>query len=255
VRHCLCCQKVAVKIFQSTHPRGVRLDDPATENQIVELSIHAPAWGATRAKGVLWRTFDRFQSTHPRGVRRFGVSHALIAFVLLSIHAPAWGATDPLKGLLPDVVDFQSTHPRGVRRIIERTFVHDKGLSIHAPAWGATRGGCSPTSTGHFQSTHPRGVRRHGRCGLVAVCEPFNPRTRVGCDYFTVTANNGYTGLSIHAPAWGATTMSISSRSLLIFQSTHPRGVRPGISPQAAAGCGAFNPRTRVGCDRASLTP
>ena len=59
-----------------------------------------------------------------------------------------------------------------------------------------------------FQSTHPRGVRRYGdllrRSGI---------------------------GISIHAPAWGAT-----------HSSPHRRG--RGYN---------FNPRTRVGCDSKSL--
>ena len=58
--------------FQSTHPRGVRrlFRCQSGEDQVV--SIHAPAWGATRAS---------------RSVRRQGP---------VSIHAPAWGATRPV---------------------------------------------------------------------------------------------------------------------------------------------------------------
>ena len=77
--------------FQSTHPRGVRLDTHesfVTQNQvsihaptrgatliwvfcstIVEVSIHAPTRGATRTKRAV-RINKRFQSTHPRGVRQ-----------------------------------------------------------------------------------------------------------------------------------------------------------------------------------------
>ena len=57
-----------------------------------------------------------------------------------------------------------------------------------------------------FQSTHPRGVRRDA----------------------------GFTGVhsilvSIHAPAWGATSFIVSTRTArAMFQSTHPRGVRHG---------------------------
>ena len=77
--------------------------------------------------------------------------------------------------------------------------------------------------------------------------------------------------VSIHAPAWGATMpRQITLKSLagfnprtrvgcdmpqaaarlvaLMFQSTHPRGVRrvPSVAPSYVIG---FNPRTRVGCD------
>ncbi len=33
----------------------------------------------------------------------------------------------------------------------------------------------------------------------------FNPRTRMGCDYDRVYQSKVFTGISIHAPAWGAT--------------------------------------------------
>ena len=79
-------------------------------------------------------------------------------------------------------------------------------------------------------------------------------------------------GISIHAPAWGATDDGNAiGLQIITFQSTHPRGVRLenyvvfyfciGISIHAPA-WGAtrrtaeaaqphpdFNPRTRVGCD------
>ena len=146
-------------------------------------------------------------------------------------------------------------------------------VSIHAPAWGATtdprpaacrrpcfnprtRVGCDkysanvPLSEIKFQSTHPRGVRQR-RCHLWPLGPP----------------------VSIHAPAWGATSgISACSPSHPMFQSTHPRGVRPAqggsferwrrVSIHAPAWgatravcsiqrprCGSFNPRTRVGCD------
>ena len=54
----------------------------------------------------------------------------------------------------------------------------------------------------------------------------FNPRTREGCDNNEVDF----------------------SMSDMLFQSTHPRGVRhPGIVPPSVTTC--FNPRTREGCD------
>ena len=77
--------------FQSTHPRGVRRDGQPPDCRCGDVSIHAPAWGATALlRGELpglcgfnprtrvgcdkWmRMTDRlqspFQSTHPRGVR------------------------------------------------------------------------------------------------------------------------------------------------------------------------------------------
>ena len=78
------------KRFQSTHPHGVRLPAAAAARR-GEVSIHAPAWGATNGRfDCLF--YDEFQSTHPHGVR------------------PAYD----VKFLL--WLQFQSTHPHGVRR-------------------------------------------------------------------------------------------------------------------------------------------
>ncbi len=98
--------------FQSTHPHGVR--QPALEVSLprarfnprtrmgcdrslpmlgahLQVSIHAPAWGATLARAIL-DTHCMFQSTHPHGVRR-----------MAKVGCSALG-------------EFQSTHPHGVRR-------------------------------------------------------------------------------------------------------------------------------------------
>ena len=57
----------------------------------LDVSIHAPAWGATETQPP---TPDRqvFQSTRPRGARRRLLSIILLGQTV-SIHAPAWGAT------------------------------------------------------------------------------------------------------------------------------------------------------------------
>ena len=55
--------------FQSTHPRGVRLDRLRQLGHTVMVSIHAPAWGATHLRC------------------------RVAAQGRVSIHAPAWGAT------------------------------------------------------------------------------------------------------------------------------------------------------------------
>ena len=54
--------------FQSTRPRGARREKPL-QTRLIFISIHAPAWGATRL---------------PSGRK---------LFYPISIHAPAWGAT------------------------------------------------------------------------------------------------------------------------------------------------------------------
>ena len=133
-------------------------------------------------------------------------------------------------GIWALAVWFQSTHPRGVRRDLAPISVQQHPVSIHAPAWGAT---CC-----------------HISCSLEAV--RFNPRTRVGCDVFSLPCKRLVEEVSIHAPAWGATPCALiaiaaSSR----FQSTHPRGVRQVTPTVVTMSKRSFNPRTRVGCDMA----
>ena len=118
-----------------------------------------------------------------------------------------------------------------------------------------TREGCdpqpwqSPYPHHPFQSTHPRGVRPASCWAWTPTSSSFNPRTREGCDHvlssifapyeqFQSTHPRGVrhtaeappparTGVSIHAPARGATsTPTVFSTSPTLFQSTHPRGVR-----------------------------
>ncbi len=106
----------------------------AKEARKKEVSIHAPAWGATATPA--WAAqLPEFQSTPPRGGRptMFSGTVSLICFNPrprvggdvgfmerlntnnVSIHAPAWGATDN-----------QGDVGVGL------------SVSIHAPAWGAT---------------------------------------------------------------------------------------------------------------------
>ncbi len=84
--------KDALKMFQSTRPRGARQRLFQCSIRAYRVSIHAPAWGATKTRlgGRIWvRSFNprarvgrdfgkieiivirnMFQSTRPRGARR-----------------------------------------------------------------------------------------------------------------------------------------------------------------------------------------
>jgi len=165
-----------------------------------------------------------FQSTRPRGAR----------------HA----AYD----VLPDLCEFQSTRPRGARLELLNQFVSLK-VSIHAPAWGATsteyrspapttcfnpraRVGRDVIETGigsllrKFQSTRPRGARpgqkRTSPCLYpVSIHAPAWGATSRMC------GSPGAGVVSIHAPAWGATLgRDACIRWRRWFQSTRPRGAR-----------------------------
>ena len=258
-------------MFQSTHPRGVRRPQRQARGPAVPVSIHAPAWGATSANASRWpgtlcfnpRTrvgcdgklgdfheFDfLFQSTHPRGVRPNASMPNWPPARFQSTH-PRGVRRQGVGAVFFNISVFQSTHPRGVRpRGHPQGHPRDR-VSIHAPAWGATPPWSVSRTKFLFQSTHPRGVRRQHKTSCGAGRPRFNPRTRVGCDARPVAA-----------PAWAwlrfnprtrvgcdATTSSLSMR-LALFQSTHPRGVRPPHATTAASSPSGFNPRTRVGCD------
>ena len=209
-------------LFQSTHPCGVRQSETGNTPSIFVISIHAPSWGAT-IFSERNSPFLEFQSTHPRGVRLpgrqfFGLQR------MISIHAPSWGATLNRKGMTP----------------------HGP-ISIHAPSWGATDNPAADRAHFIFQSTHPRGVRRTSTRSAFSKMN-FNPRTLVGCDWGSSSGNRRKKNfnprtlvgcdiqlcfikiisiISIHAPSWGATGKIALTPVWKIFQSTHPRGVRP----------------------------
>ena len=99
--------------FQSTRPRGARLFSCMFPTPPSWVSIHAPAWGATRRR---------------KDVGRCG---------RVSIHAPAWGATISRRQI--HTLGHVSIHAPawGATRIagLRHRLRH---VSIHAPAWGAT---------------------------------------------------------------------------------------------------------------------
>ena len=156
----------------------------------------------------------------------------------VSIHAPAWGAT---------------TRRTGGHTALARP------VSIHAPAWGATQGlftGDMVDAQMLFQSTPPHGERRNGSGKSAIRCSAkgsFNPRPRMGSDpsrltrrpdspygQFQSTPPHGERRqrrieevkaeiVSIHAPAWGATSFATRTSENVDV----PR----------------FNPRPRMGSD------
>ncbi len=143
-----------------------------------EVSIHAPAWGATGASRRRRRAL-RFQSTPPHGGR-------------LSDDVNITGRCK-----------FQSTPPHGGRRA----------------RWAVWRLVC------RFQSTPPHGGRPGWTFGGMCLAR-FNPRPRMGGDQKDIADKMGM-AVSIHAPAWGATTETDPTVPSWAFQSTPPHGGRP----------------------------
>ena len=143
-------------LFQSTHPRGVRLAALNSFTLVRLVSIHAPTRGATTQMDID-RADMLFQSTHPRGVRlrQLSISTLLACFN-------------------PRTHEGCDHRPHNYKQKI--------GVSIHAPTRGATLSTLKTWVTGQFQSTHPRGVRLTIR-SLMQMFGSFNPRTHEGCDF------------------------------------------------------------------------
>ena len=169
---------LTVPVFQSTLPRGERHlpqtrcpenvyfnprsregsdEDVTTKVDSLEISIHAPARGAT----------STYQHTHystrisihapARGATDF--SDFFKFFLRISIHAPARGATFGTLRSIPAASLFQSTLPRGERLLC----------------------GANLKLVIQFQSTLPRGERRNTQ-PRSAERRNFNPRSREGSD-------------------------------------------------------------------------
>ena len=83
----------ALCVFQSTRPRGARHTPCHAIFMICQVSIHAPARGATIVIPGLLNLEAAFQSTRPRGARHVTAAPLTLSEVTVSIHAPARGAT------------------------------------------------------------------------------------------------------------------------------------------------------------------
>ena len=195
--------------FQSTRPRGARrdaLDKYIKGNQV---SIHAPARGATFGH---WLTSFYTTGFNPRAREGRDIGKDLSRSLMsVSIHAPARGATCLSWVKQPAIHVSIHAPARGATLPGSRLSATEK-VSIHAPARGATACRMALTSPDWFQSTRPRGARlrpsRNRLSGsLVSIHAPARGAT-------TGPANQQPDiRVSIHAPARGATTISLMTGS------------------------------------------
>ena len=181
---------------------GCDLDGP-TYTHLLQVSIHAPAWGATNLSpffGCLTPCFN------PR--TRMGCDEI------------------PRRGKTPGNRSF---NPRTRMGCDHKPLPRALHLNCFNPR---TRMGCDTLALKSSVIGISFNPRTRMGCDVLqpTYLEPyrcFNPRTRMGCDiiglWSTIVANI----VSIHAPAWGATRRSARRRRLRKFQSTHPHGVRP----------------------------
>ena len=153
---------------------------PSPENEKKEVSIHAPAWGATNGKAwALW-LLVLFESTLPRGVRPVVDVEVRVLCLFQSTHPRGVRRHAFLHDELGD--GFQSTHPRGVRPAAARPY------GCTAACFNPrTRVGCDDGPGGVLHGVDGFNPRTRVGCddarfGLPRQKISFNPRTRVGCD-------------------------------------------------------------------------
>ena len=208
------------------------------------VSIRAPAWGAT-----------------------CGLTQAAISQIV-SIRAPAWGAT--LHGKLAHAHFGVSIRAPAWGATAHRPLRQANGLvSIRAPAWGATSLGHRSQHRRRRFNPRPRmgGDRRgsrHGRNKGFQSAPPHGGRHDHGHPHAPVL------GVSIRAPAWGATREVKQAEKTMRFQSAPPHGGRRDTHDRAlltakfqsapphggrhlriggGVGNRGFNPRPRMGGD------
>ena len=124
----------------------------------VDVSIHAPAWGATGMQCARSCALHAFQSTRPRGARLQRVHVSRTAQRSFNPRARGGATPTTAASLAPTV--FQSTRPRGAR---PTTPTHERLSGRFNPRARAGRdisAAVAITARSMFQSTRPRGARR-----------------------------------------------------------------------------------------------
>ena len=193
---------------------------------------------------------DGFNSRSRMGSDLPGLPTPRLAGV--SIHAPAWGAT--ARTCADCGREFVSIHaPAWGATRVGRHDTKMGSVSIHAPAWGATRKEPRPPRGKEFQFTLPHGERLGGRPHRRHQGR-FNSRSRMGSDAALEPRRDGE-GVSIHAPAWGATRPPSSEagrRGVSIHAPAWGATCAPRLQGRSSAG---FNSRSRMGSDLTRAPP
>ncbi len=238
-------------MFQSTRPRGARLAQPSAVVPPVSVSIHAPTRGAT---SEVIRHFSGLSGFNPRAhAGRDSVFNTASIFTMrfnprahagrdfdfpvvgltkahVSIHAPTRGATTNWSGKRYPTT-FQSTRPRGARLFDNVQYCNVLGgfnPRAHAGRDRPPRGSC-PFLECFNPRAHAGRDDQRGRGQLrrqVSIHAPTRGATP------SDSMPSAKRAVSIHAPTRGATLILTAPTSThLLFQSTRPRGARPGWSP------------------------
>ncbi len=177
--------------FQSTRPCGAR---PPIKWLVVkhwlQVSIHAPVWGATKRFFLVVPAGAVFQSTRPCGARPSGAVPPIPPDSAFQSTRPCGARHSASQAQCCQRYWFQSTRPCGARLLlVANLFV----MLL-------------------FQSTRPCGARRIQAAASSLAGASFNPRARVGRDYWPCHEFAAPRRVSIHAPVWGATPQDDSLR-------------------------------------------
>ena len=163
------------------NPRARVGRDPSSNYAALlpQVSIHAPAWGATPSTTRPAAT-STFQSTRPRGARQMTVS-ILAAFTMFQSTRPRGARLRPADPTQPGARCF-NPRARVGRDPAARPPSRRPAVSIHAPAWGATPDWNRMVRLDMVSIHAPAwGATPMPRCcGSRRSC--FNPRARVGRD-------------------------------------------------------------------------
>ncbi len=171
------------------------------------VSIHAPVWGATGKQ--------RFENIYSN----------------VSIHAPVWGATPRID---TEKCSQRSFNPRargGRDQKLMRIVAISSGFQSTRPCGG--RDVCQFVIAFHcfkFQSTRPCGARPTRTLLFCAISFCFNPRARVGRDYYNRKWKITVTGFNPRARVGRDRWMARDGAKIREFQSTRPCGARQQCS-------------------------
>ena len=144
--------------FQSTPPRGGRPSFSILPLSNADVSIHAPARGATGLKISQRKSGNGF---NPRPRAGGDLRSTLPAATVLSFNPRPRAGGDYLSlswAMMPSI-KFQSTPPRGGRRIRIVAIVGSRPFQSTPPRGGRLRHDSSIRLIKQFQSTPPRGGR------------------------------------------------------------------------------------------------
>ena len=190
-------------MFQSTRPRGARPIDVSLGDISSEVSIHAPARGATSTSTNLR---ERAWSFNPRARAGRDNGRPRKERNVSSFNPRARAGRDVKSS--QEALNQSGFNPRArAGRDIDQATGILQGLP--------------------FQSTRPRGARPSLDRSGSPLQKCFNPRARAGRDRAGNGNSQRCSQVSIHAPARGATfTQRHASVVSTRFQSTRPRGAR-----------------------------